>query len=199
MLVRQGLVDTARLLEALHVQAEGGPNGRKRSLGAILLERGWVTEVDLARCLEEQSIEVLARVISDASGIFVYDPAFAPRAATDAPPLDASYLLDAAKERIDALRLLREQLPPPEAAISLTTKVFSGESLPESIPPPEAMVVSVLRPGPKTYAELGVSLALDELSLGIAVLSLAEQGLLTFGTMHLSQRTAARRPAAVAG
>ncbi len=98
-----------------------------------------------------------------------------------------------------ALRLLREQLPPPGAGISLTAKALASDSQLDALAPPEAMVVSVLRPGPKTYAELGVSLALDELSLGVAVLSLAEQGLVSFGTMHLNQRNSPRRPAAAAG
>src|SRR5215211_2627123 len=52
MLVRQGLLDAPRLLEALHAQAEGG--GAK-PIGELIAERGWVTEADLARCVEDQS------------------------------------------------------------------------------------------------------------------------------------------------
>jgi hypothetical protein len=40
------------------------------------------------------------------------------------------------------------------------------------------MVASVLRSGAKSYAELSFHLALDELTLGVAVLTLLERGVI---------------------
>ena len=60
--VRRGLIDEARLQEALKVQTEGVRRGRKkpRRLGVILAERHWISDADLARILEEQEALVLA-------------------------------------------------------------------------------------------------------------------------------------------
>ncbi len=60
--VRRGLIDEARLQEALQDQAEGVRRGRKkpRRLGVILAERRWISDADLARLLEEQEALVLA-------------------------------------------------------------------------------------------------------------------------------------------
>jgi hypothetical protein len=45
-----------------------------------------------------------------------------------------------------------------------------------SVGPAESIVLGVLRTGPKTYPELSVQSALDELSLGVAVITLMEDG-----------------------
>lgn len=176
MLIRQGLIDTPRLLEALHLQAEAG---HRRPLGEILIERGWITEADLTRCIEEQSVEALARVVTDQPGVFVFE-AFAPApAAADAVPLDLGLLLRAAQERTDGLRMLREQLPSPGTPLFLNADVKNAvRDDPHS---PEAMVAGVLRTGARSYAELSFHLALDELTLGVAVLTLIEAGVIVTG------------------
>jgi hypothetical protein len=48
-----------------------------------------------------------------------------------------------------------------------------------SIDPPEAIVLGLLRSGPRTYPELAAQSALDDLSLGAAVLTLLELGYVT--------------------
>jgi hypothetical protein len=50
--------------------------------------------------------------------------------------------------------------------------------MPDDLASPEAMVVSALRTGAKSLPELSVHMALDELTLGVAVLSLTERGLI---------------------
>ncbi|MEA2512930.1 MAG: hypothetical protein QOJ59_2417 [Thermomicrobiales bacterium] len=170
MLVRQGLLDTPRLLEALHAQAEAGGT---KPLGALLKERGWVTEPDLARCVEDQAIEVVTRAMDDQPGIFVFDPGVSPPAQVDGIPLEADVLLRAARERIEALRMLRKELPESGTPFELVGPAQQGT--PAGLASPEAMVVSALRTGAKTLPELSVHMALDELTLGVAVLGLRER------------------------
>ncbi|HQY29715.1 MAG TPA: hypothetical protein PK691_00410, partial [Thermomicrobiales bacterium] len=45
-----------------------------------------------------------------------------------------------------------------------------------NVGPPEVIVLSLLRTGPKTYPELAAQSALDELTLGVAVITLLELG-----------------------
>jgi hypothetical protein len=180
MLIRQGLLDTPRLLEALHAQAEAG---NKKPLGAILLERGWITEYDLARCVEEQSIDALARVVTDQPGLFVFDAGITPPSHVEAAvPLDPATLLQAAEERTEALRLLRDQLPPEDALLFLNGGTKEINTAVQELGPPEAMVVGVLKTGAKSRGELNLHLALDELTLGVAVLTLLERSVVVIGS-----------------
>jgi hypothetical protein len=178
MLIRQGLLETPQLLEALHAQSE---SGNRKPLGAILIERGWVTSADLARCVEEQSIEALARAIEPDQGLFVFEAGVSRPGHVEAIPLDPKSLLKAAKERTEALRVLRGQLPPPSTPFSLHGGAMDAAAAAGSLGNPESVVIGALRSGPKTYEELGFHVALDELTLGVAVLTLLEQGLIASG------------------
>lgn len=173
MLVRQSMIDTPQLLEALHLQSESTP---KRPLGAVLIERGWITESDLARCLEDQSIEVLSRAMTDENGMFVFDGGLVHTQPPDAKPLNALALLEYAQERSEALAKLREQLPAPGAPLFIAPGAFNDPSLADRVSTSESMVINVLRGGPKSFAELATHLALDELSLGVAVITLIVGG-----------------------
>jgi len=188
MLVRQSIIDTPQLLEALHLQAEDEP---KRPLGTILIERGWITEPDLARCLEDQSIEVLSKAMTDENGMFVFDVDLAVSHPPDAKPLNALALLQYAQERSEALVKLREQLPAPSAPLFMAAHAFADPSLADSLSAPEAMVVGVLRGGPKSYRELTTQLALDELSLGVAVITLVSGGTIVTAGPNPAARYAA--------
>jgi hypothetical protein len=173
MLIRQGLLDTPRLLEGLHAQSE---TGNKKPLGAILIERGWVTEPDLVRCVEEQSIEAMARAVTEQPGLFVFDGDATRPAHVETVPLDPGVLLQAAYERTDAIRLLKEQLPAPGTPLFLNAAMIDLPNILDELGAPETMVASVLRTGAKSYTELSFHLALDELTLGVAVLTLLEAG-----------------------
>jgi len=72
MLIKLEVITSQQLLDALHDQAE---SGRARPLGTILLSRGLVTEAQLSRCVEEQCVELLARVIAAHHGTFLYTEA----------------------------------------------------------------------------------------------------------------------------
>ena len=187
MLVRQGLLETAKLLEALHLQAE---SKNSKPLGEVLLERGWITESDLQRCLEEQSIEILSRAMSAGPGLFTFDGGMVLDSSSDLAPLDPLTLLKIAEERTAALALIQDRLPNHLTPIFLN---ISGPELSElqlSVGPSEVIVLSLLRSGPKTWPELAAHSALDELTLGVAVITLMELGaIMTSAQMKSANRT----------
>jgi hypothetical protein len=187
MLVRQGLLETSKLLEALHIQAE---SPGVRPLGEVLLERGWITEPDLQRCLEEQSIEVLSRAMSSGPGMFTFDGGMTLDSSSDLAPLEPLALLKIAEERTAALALIQGRLPNHLTPIFLSV---AGPELAEiqlSVGPSEVIVLSLLRTGPKTYPELAAQSALDELTLGVAVITLMEMSVIqTSQQLHASGRS----------
>jgi hypothetical protein len=145
-----------------------------------LVERGWITSADLTRCIEEQSVEALARAVTEQPGVFVFEANVPAPSGADTVPLDLGLLLRAAQERTEGLRMLREQLPSSGTPLFLNADVVSAvRDEPNS---PEAMVVNVLRTGARSYSELSFHLALDELTLGVAVLTLIEAGVIVPGT-----------------
>lgn len=187
MLVRQGLLETSKLLEALHLQAE---TQNAKPLGEVLLERGWITESDLQRCLEEQSIEILSRAMSAGPGLFTFDGGMMLDSSSDLAPLEPLALLKIAEERTAALATIQDQLPNHLTPIFLS---MTGPELAEiqlSVGPSEVIVLSLLRTGPKTYPELAAQSALDELTLGVAVITLTEMGVIqTSQQLHASGRS----------
>ena len=182
MLVRQGLLETSKLLEALHIQAE---SNNTKPLGEVLLERGWITDADLQRCLEEQSIEILSRAMSSGPGIFTFDGGMTLDSSTDISPLEPLVLLKIAEERTAALALIQDRLPNHLTPIFLNVAPAELSELQLSVGPSEVIVLSLLRTGPKTWPELAAQSALDELTLGVAVITLMEMGSVqTAAQMH---------------
>ncbi|HRA46504.1 MAG TPA: DUF4388 domain-containing protein [Thermomicrobiales bacterium] len=173
MLVRQGLLETSKLLEALHMQAESKD---AKPLGEVLLERGWITEADLQRCLEEQSIEILSRAMSAGPGIFTFDGGMVLDSSSDLAPLEPLLLLQIAEERKAALAVIQDKLPNHLTPIFLNVAGAELAEIQLNVGPPEVIVLSLLRTGPKTYPELAAQSALDELTLGVAVITLLELG-----------------------
>jgi hypothetical protein len=183
MLVRQNLLDTPRLLEALHLQAESGAD---TPIGEVLLKKGWITEADLRRCLEEQSIEVLSRAMSSGPGLFTFDAGLTIGRAAEIPPLEPMALLKFAEERSAALAVLQERLPSHLTPLFLNVPVSELAEILLSLDPPEAIVLGILRSGPRTCPELAVQSALDELSLGAAVLTLLECQHITTASSYMT-------------
>jgi hypothetical protein len=186
MLVRQGLLETSKLLEALHLQAE---SRNTKPLGEVLLERGWITESDLQRCLEEQSIEILSRAMGSGPGLFTFDGGMMLDSSSDIAPLEPMALLQIAEERTAALALIQDRLPNHLTPIFLSIPVSELAELQLSVGPSEVIVLSLLRTGPKTYPELAAQSALDELTLGVAIITLTEMGsIMTSAQMHANSR-----------
>src|SRR3954453_7591646 len=134
MLIRQGMLSSHHLLEALSIQSE---DGNQRPIGAILLKMGWVTEDDLSRCVEEQSIEALARVISDLAGMFVFDAGPLSPGNVEPVSLTPEELLRKASERARNLKDIRGRLPRPSAPLTVTAE---GTGTIAQLPTAESMV-----------------------------------------------------------
>ncbi|HEX3303275.1 MAG TPA: DUF4388 domain-containing protein [Thermomicrobiales bacterium] len=171
MLIRQNLIDTPRLLEALHMQAESGED---TPIGEVLLRKGWITQADLHRCLEEQSIEVLTRAMSSHAGVFTFDAGVRVSRSGDFPPMEPIGLLKIAVERTSAISVLKERLPSTVTPFFLNVSPAMVVDLQLTLEPAEGIALGILRNGPLTFPELANMTALDELTLGAAILTLLE-------------------------
>lgn len=172
MLVRLGMLDSLQLREALQEQESAG---RSRPLGEILIDRGWISGEELAYCVEEQCVEILARVIAADYGIFVYKRGVNVPVRSELNPLNADHIVLEATRRTDELSRLRGLLPGPTAHLRLTPRV---DELADTLSDTEIMIASTLHSGASTLGELTDLLAMDELALWRTILSMRERGLI---------------------
>jgi Domain of unknown function (DUF4388) len=189
MLIRQGTLSSQHLLEALSVQAE---NNNQRPIGAILVDKGWITEEDLLKCVEEQSVEALARIISEGPGMFIYDAGQLSPGNVEPVPLTPEELLRKSSDRARSLKDIRSRLPRQSAPLSISA---GGTGAIASLATAEAMVLTALRSGPKSLADLTWQMALDERTLGEAVLTLCDRGIIAPGGEGRSQSSPLSEPA----
>jgi hypothetical protein len=172
MLVRLGMLDALQLRDALQEQES---RGRLRPLGAILIDRGWISEEELAYCVEEQCVEILARVIAADHGIFVYNRGASMPIKDAFTPLNADHIVLEATRRTDEVLRLKELLPGPSAQLMLTERIdLEADTLSDT----EISVASALHAGILTLGELTTYLAMDDLALWRTVLSMRERGLI---------------------
>lgn len=175
VLQQKGIIAPAQLHQALREQEA---SDHARPLGAILLDRGWITAVELTRCIEEQSIAVLARVMSAPRGTFTYHPgAVAPRAIATVT-LDAGRILLDATKRADELGRLRDRFPHRYAPLAATVHV-DVTVIPNT--PAEERVLTALRAGAGSLAELEELLPVDETSLLRTLIEMRRRGLVVAG------------------
>src|SRR3954454_6922463 len=144
MLVRLGMLDNIQLREALQEQESAG---RSRPLGEILIDRGWISGEELAYCVEEQCVEILARVIAADHGIFVYNRGGTLPLRSELNPLNADHIVLEATRRTDELQRLRELLPGPTTRLALTPLI---DELAETLSDTEIMIASALHSGAVT-------------------------------------------------
>lgn len=172
-LLRLGHLSQDQLTDALREQ-EG--TAERRGLGSIVTERGWLTPHELARCVEDHAVAVLARVIDVDQGSFVFTRTDATRPRY---PLNiaADRLLIAATRRSDELATLSALLPPrhhrlvagPHAALFAPT-----------LAPAEAAVMSMLGQTDVSVDTVVERLvAIDEISAWRTIISLRERGVLS--------------------
>jgi hypothetical protein len=102
VLIGAGCLGARRLRTALRQQAR---IPEPLPLGRILLTRGWLSEDDLARGLEAQSVAILARLIAAETGAFAYRRDAVPPAQVASAPLATDRLILEAIRRADELRL----------------------------------------------------------------------------------------------
>src|SRR4051794_38107508 len=172
-LVRLGFMSNDQLREALRVQEQ---SHKGRPLGELLVERGAISEEELVRCVEEQCIEILARVISADSGVFLFDRGAVPAAKTEVVPLSSDRIMLEATHRTDELAKLRGQLPPIDALLMLNPAI---DRVAEQLTDAEVYVAATLQSGASSLRDLRERLAIDDLPLWRTVVSLRSRGLIT--------------------
>jgi hypothetical protein len=175
MLVQMKVLEPERLREVLQIQEQ---SGRGQPLGAILIQRGYVTEEQLSACVEEQCVAILARVISAESGIFVYHQGATVSAQTEIVPLNADRIVLEATHRTDQLLSMRVLLPNEHAPLMLSTSI---DNLADSLSDAEVFVAAALQAGTSSLAELTPKLGLDHALLWQTVVQMRERGLLVAG------------------
>jgi hypothetical protein len=172
MLVRLGMLDSTQLRDALQEQEQ---SGRSRPLGSILIDHGWITEEDLAHCVEEQCVEILARVIAAEHGIFVFNRGAILPIIDEFTPLNADHIVLEATRRTDELIRLKELLPGAATPLALTDRI---DEVADTLSDTEIAIASAIHAGVYRISELTSHLAMDDLAIWRAVLSMRERGLI---------------------
>jgi hypothetical protein len=175
MLVRLEILTNERLRDALRHQEQ---SGRGRPLGTLLIEAGFITEQQLHRCVEEQCIEVLARVIAAEAGIFVFhrDARVAPK--TEIVPLNSDRILLEATRRTDEMTELKSRLPDQDAPLMLAETVEQDAHL---LVDNEIAVASELYGKASCLRELGDQVNIENVVLWRTVIRMIEQGWVVSG------------------
>lgn len=192
-LLRLGMLSSAQLRDALQEQDTVGFG---RPLGSILLARGWISSEQLGACVEEQCIDVLARVIATEHGTFIYSSGVRAPHRTEVVPLNSDRVLVEATKRTDELRTLRGLLPTATAPLSLAPEI---DDLAETLTDAEVLVAATLLSGATSLHELAHKVAMDELALWRTIISLRERGLVIATPIDLAAADAPDDTAAVDG
>lgn len=175
MLTRLGILGPERLREALRIQEQEEPG---KPLGAILIDRGFISEGELAACVEEQCVEILARVIGAETGIFVYhrDADLPPQ--TEIVPLNADRIVMQASSRTDELATLKALLPSAKAPLVLGPAI---DDVADSLSDTEVFVAAALARGPASLDEMEGQLGIEQVTLWKTVVGMRERGLIVAG------------------
>jgi hypothetical protein len=170
ILRQRGLVSDDQIREALQAQRA---DGTRRPIGEILIERGWVTSAQIAACVQDQCVFVLARVLAAGKGTFVYKSGIGPPARGSALPLEAHAALLEALRRVDELGQLRTLLPPPDAPLVMNDR---DDELFVPVGEAEVRIAVALRAGVRSWGDLIDLLQLDEPTLLRTLIALRERG-----------------------
>ena len=174
-LLRLGLLTADQLQEALQEQEVVGHG---RPLGSILIARDWITPDDLGRCVEEQCIEALARVVAAENGSFLFTGGVATPPRAEIIQLNADRILMEAMRRTDELATMRGLLPASSAPLTLGPAI---DQVADQLSDSEVLVAATLVSGASSLGELADQVAMDQLALWRTVISMRERGLLVAG------------------
>lgn len=172
MLVSLGILDAARLKEALQFQEQ---LGRALPLGRLLLQYDYITERQLLDCVEEQCVQILSRVISAEQGVFVFYVNATVPAGTEIVPLNADRIVLEATRRSDELATLRAGAPAGDMLIGLTPLV---DRVADTLSDDEVSVAAAIQSGAVTAAEIGRSTGFDEIALLRTLIDMRRRGLI---------------------
>ena len=175
ILLQRGILQTRQLHEVLRDQ-QG--EFETRSLGELVLARGWITREALASCVEQQSVAVLAKAIGARRGTFLYRPDEGPPTDVPSEVLNSNRILQGAIKRVREIQVLRAQLPDmtaplaPSVQIDVTIQTFK---------PSEDTILKALDAGANSLGELLDIVPLDEPVLLQTVIDMRRRGLIIAG------------------
>jgi hypothetical protein len=175
VLRQRGLITARQLHEALRLQ-QGERSAR--SLGEVILAQGWVSQQEMAVCVHEQVVAMLVRVLAADGGSFAYTPDLRPPTRAPVVPLDAQHALLDAIGRVDQFAELRAIAPSAHAPLAVSDRV--GVSV-EAYNDPEQRILTALRAGADSWAQLADLLPMDETVLLRTVIRLRDRGLVVAG------------------
>ena len=174
LLLQLGAIRPSYLDEILH---GGRVLDRAQALGRMLVREGAVTRADLATGVEEQCVEVLARMMETPSAVFLHVVDEALPRGIEIVPLETDRLLRAAAIRADhraAIRAMRRLLPDSDAVL---TSLAPAAGLARSLSAAELAVAVSIERGVNQLSDLCSSLDLDPLDVKRALIGLMERGI----------------------
>ena len=170
MLIRFGYLTPDGLRRVLQLQEQSGGD----QLGKVLLDRGVLNHEQLTRCVEEQCIEILSKVIAAESGIFVFTPGET-TAPTNQSPLNADRIMLEATRRTDELLKLRTMMPDSETPLMIGPDL---DALADTLSDAEVFVAATLQSAPATFAEIAERLSMEPAALWSTIVGMRDRGLL---------------------
>jgi hypothetical protein len=151
-----------------------------------------VTDTQLQACVEEQCIEILARIIAADSGIFVFHRDSRVSARTEIVQLNSDRILLEATRRTDELSALKSILPEAGDVLMLSPSIDNHA---DQLNDAEVQIASVLYGRPATLRELTARIGLEEVLLWKTIVSMRSRGWVVAAR---EQSIAPRQPAGVA-
>lgn len=178
-LLRLGYITHDQLRDVLQEQER---TVERRSLGTILTNRAWLSPEELAFCVEDHAIAVLARIVGTEDGSFIF-------ARTDGSrpryPLNiaADRLIIEASRRWDEIETLKLLLPPVDHRLVAGPHLTLYE---ETLSAAESAVLRSVERTEGTWATVIDNLmTIDEIAAWRTIISLQERGILSAMPMRL--------------
>jgi hypothetical protein len=168
LMVRMGLVEHARVDEALKGQRESD-----KRLGQILIDAGIVSADAVARGLRHQVNEIFLGLLVARSGNFVFLRGIDRERLPSILELDTQAMLLDGLRRLDEMELYRTRV----ASSDLAPRPGKPPRHPDDLSADEAQVLS-LADGRRTVADIAMATALGDFETTKAVYKLVEAGLL---------------------
>lgn len=192
MLIQLDYLSDAQLREALKFQEHQGAG---RSLGSILVHEQFITEQQLTHCVEEQCIEVLARIIAVEEGVFVFHLGEKVSPRTEMIPLNSDRILLEATRRTDAMAMLKAALPDPMVPLTVTDLV---DQFADQMTDLEVRITALLFENPTNLRDLEVAIPGPDVEIWRAIVALREREIIraineSTAPRHAPMRSVLRR------
>lgn len=174
ILIRLGYLTPEGLRRVLQLQDQADGE----SLGKVLLDHEIVTREQLTQCVEEQCIEILAKVIASEAGMFAFTPDPNPAPLTFESPLNTDRIVLEATRRTDELARLQTLVPDSDTPLMISSDL---DALADTLSDAEVFVAATLQMAPATFNDIASRLSIDPSALWKTILGMRERGLLTAG------------------